>query len=197
MFPAWFMEGALFFFIAFIIVLVIFFIRYQRSKIGMVQLAKPPILSFGSSPATLSPGEPFEVLIQLDPQGSDIRAFDILLHYDDTKITFQNPVYPDSIGDDLGANITSSYQLLRGASDRLTHIDSVSKTVRIVGVNTKGSFGSLVVIARVAGVVVSDAPAGSYELFVWDKAETKVGDYVRIRVVERQQKMFTVKESAK
>lgn len=187
MFPAWFMEGALFFFIAFIIVLVIFFIRYQRSKIGMAQLAKPPILSFGSSPATLSPGEPFELLIQLDPQSSDIRAFDILLHYDDTKITFQNP-------EDLSSSITSSYHLLKGINT--TFIDTLHKTIRIVGVNTKAAFSSLVVIARVAGFVVSDAPAGSRPLFTWG-AETKLGDYIKIREIEKQPKMFTVKELEK
>lgn len=185
-FPAWFMQGAMFFFVGFIIVVVIFFVRYQRSKLRMAKLVNPPILSLGSNPATLIPGQPFELLIQLDPQNNDIHAFDIILHYDDSKIVFQNPV-------NLMENIISSYQLLRGANDRLTHIDGVNKTIRIVGVNTKNAFDSLVVIARVTVRVADTTPVGFYRLFTWDAAETNLGDYIKIREIEKQQKMFTVK----
>ncbi len=174
----------MFFFIGFIIVLVIFFVRYQRSKINMAQSVKPPILSFGSSPVTFSPGQPFELLIQLDPQDNDIRSFDIVIQYDDRKIFFQNP-------EDISSYISSSYQLLKGTTT--TYIDTAHKTIRIVGVNTKGKFASLVVIARIVGVVARDVPAGSYPLFMWDTSQTKLGDYVRVREIAMVEKVFTVK----
>ena len=185
MFPSWFIQGAIFFFIVFIIVLVVFFARYQRSKSRVVSSVKPPILSLGSNPPILTLGQPFELLIQLDPQNNDIRSFDILLHYDDSKITFQN-------ASDFSSLISSSYQLLRGTNT--TYIDTVNKTIRIVGVNTKGAFTSLVVIARIALFVASDVPVASYPLFTWDKRETKLGDYIKIREIATKQKMFTVKK---
>lgn len=190
MFPSWFIQGAMFFFVCFIIVVVIFFVRYQREKLRMAKVVNHPILSLGSHPKTLTPGQPFELLIQLDPQNNDIHAFDIVLHYDDAKIAFQNP-------NDLSANISSSYQLLKGENNQLTHIDPVSKTIRIVGVNTRGAFSSLVVIARIEVKLSDTAPVGFYQLFTWDAVETKLGDYIKIREIEKQQKMFAVKELAK
>lgn len=183
-FPSWFLKAVLVFFIVFIIVVVIFFIRYQKAQSRLVKTVSPPTLSFGINPQKLKKGESFELLIQLDPHDNEIHAFDILIRYDDTKVAFQS-------GFDLSAHITSSYELLRRDDNVLTAIDPVGKTIHIVGANTKAAFSALTVIARVTGMIKSDAVAGLYPLFVWD-AKTRLGDYLKITEIEEKPKTFTI-----
>lgn len=186
-FPAWLTKASIVFFIVFIAVMSYFFIRSQRSKFTSRLAVGTPVLSFGTNPASPKAGENFELLIQVDPKNNDFHAFDLVISYDDTLVEPQNLA-------DLTENITSSQEILKDTNPNLTNIDPAAKTIRIVGARLKEPFSSLSVIARVTVRVKPTVPAGSYEIFKWDE-KTKLGDYVKIGIVEKRKKFFKIIEA--
>lgn len=185
-FPKWLIQAGVVFFIIFIIVMAYFFVRSRQARFTSRFAVGTPILSLGAKPSGLRQGQDFDLLIQTDPKNNDFHAFDLTIKYDDNLVEFQNP-------ENLEANIISPHRLLISDNPYLTKIDPLSKTIHIVGVKIGQPFIALTVLAQVHLRIKNTAAPGRYEIFQWGE-QTKIGDYVKISLVEKQIKQFNIEK---
>ena len=86
-----------------------------------------PTLTFASDPPIVNPGDDFNLILKVNPNGAEFHAFELYAKYDPTKAEPQDSVNPS-------ANIVSSYPLI------ISTIDSANATITLIGTRTGSSF---------------------------------------------------------
>src|SRR3989344_5584460 len=137
----------------------IFFLR----EMGKRSKAAPgvPTLSYSTNPATLQPGQNFDLILNVNPNGASLFAFELYTAFDPLKVEFQNMT-------NLPQNITSQYLLVSSL------VDSTNNMITITGTRTGSAFSgnANLEIARVKMKVKSGA-SGAIN-FNWN-SNTKLG----------------------
>ena len=138
------------------------FLRNTGTRIKAA--AGVPTLFYGINPTSVRPGQAFDLILRVNPNGASFNAFELYTIYDPTKVEFQDM-------NNLAANISSAYILIN------SNIDPTNNRITIIGAKTGSPFsGSAnLEIARVKMRVISGAEGDM--VFSWD-GSTKVGNNI-------------------
>src|SRR3989344_2540504 len=101
--------------------------RSPSTNPSEVAAGKEPILSFVTDPATVAPGEKFDLIIKVNPKDTNFHAFELYTKYDPSNLDFQ-------IQDNLAKNISSAYPLI------INTVDTNTQIISIIGTRTGSSF---------------------------------------------------------
>jgi len=125
-----------------------------------------PTLFYTISPASVRPGQNFDLILMVNPNGASFNAFELYTNYDPAKVDFQNTA-------NLSANIISTYVLINSTVDQGNNIITIIGTK--TGLPISGSANRE--IARVKMKVNNSAEGDMF--FNWSGG-TKIGSNISI-----------------
>ena len=114
-----------------------------------------PSLSFSIAPGTVSPGQNFDLRLNVNPNNAIFNAFELYINYDPTVVEFQNT-------SNLSLNIGSAYPLI------VASVDTTNNLISIVGTKSGAGFtGTTNIMLALVKMRVKSNASGTMN-FYWN-----------------------------